>query len=118
MEDEQINKMIETNDDSREDSIFAMARDFYNRKMLSVVILVWVWAIIFFAGIAYSGARFFEADEVKQQIMYASIFICCFQGICLMKIFAWQMIHRNSINRKIKKLQLSIAEFNQTLKNT
>ena len=110
-------QMIGTNDDSREDSIFAMARDFYSKKMLPVVIIVWVWAIIFLAGVVYSGTKFLEAGEIKQQIMYASIFICCFQGICLMKIFAWQMIQRNSINRKIKKLELRIAELNDTVKN-
>lgn len=114
MDEQQINKMIEINDDSAEDGILAMARDFYNKKMLSVVIIVWVWAIIFLAGIVYSGSKFLDAGEVKQQIMYAAIFICCFQGICLMKIFAWQMIQRNSINRKIKRLELHIAELTKT----
>ena len=110
-------QMIETNDDSEDDGILSMARDFYNRKMLSVVIIFWVWAIIFIAGAVYSGSKFFDAGEVKQQIIYASIFICCFQGICLIKILAWQMISRNNINRKIKKLGLSISEFNQTVEN-
>jgi hypothetical protein len=114
MDQEQINKMIETNDDSGEDGILAMVRDFYSKKMLPVVIIVWVWAIIFIAGVVYCGSKFLGAGEVKQQIMYASIFICCFQGICLMKIFAWQMISRNNINRKIKKLELRIAESNKT----
>ncbi|MHC4463237.1 MAG: DUF6768 family protein [Planctomycetota bacterium] len=106
MNDEEIKKIVnDTYDDSKEDSIWSMARDFYSRKMLPVVILVWIWAIIFFVGAAYSGIIFFKTDQIKFQIMYAAIFICCFQGICLMKIFAWQMIHRQDIKREIKKLK-------------
>ena len=109
-------EQIKINDDTGEDGVFAMIGDFYSKKMLSIVIIVWVWAIIFIAGIVYSGSKFFDAGEVKLQIMYAAIFICCFQGICLMKIFAWMMIYRNSIIRKINKLQLRIADRNETVK--
>ncbi len=106
MNDEQIKKNIDdTCDESKEDSIWSMARDFYSRKMLSTVVLVWVWAIIFFAGAVYSVVQFFETDQTKFQIMYAAIFICCFHGIALMKIFAWQMLHRHSIKREIKQLK-------------
>ena len=105
---------IKINDETNDDGIFTMIGDFYSKKMLSVVIIVWVWAIIFIAGIVYSGSKFFDAGEVKLQIMYASIFICCFQGICLMKIFAWMMICRNGIIRKINKLQLRISESTKT----
>lgn len=117
MDERQIDKKIEINVDSAEDGILAMARDFYSKKMLSTAIIVWVWAIIFFAGIVYSGLKFLDTDEVKQQIMYASILVCFVQGVCLMKIFAWQMITRNNINRKIKKLELHITELKETVKN-
>jgi len=51
MNDEQIKKIIEdTYDESRENTVWSMVGDFYNRKMLSFVILLWVWAIIFLQG--------------------------------------------------------------------
>jgi len=106
MNEEQIKKNIDdAGDESKEDSIWSMARDFYSRKMLSTVVLVWGWAIIFFAGAVYSAVQFFETDQTKFQIMYAAIFICCVHGIALMKIFAWQMLHRHSIKREIKQLK-------------
>jgi len=111
MNDEQIKRMIEdTYDDSREDTIRSMVGEFYSRKMLSIAILVWAFGIIFFGGAAYSGVEFFKADQTKHQIMYASIFILFVEGIALMKIFAWQMLARNSIKREIKRLELRIAE--------
>jgi len=35
-----------------------------------------------------------------------------------MKIFAWQMLHRNSIKREIKRLELRIAEMTKLLDKT
>lgn len=33
-----------------------------------------------------------------------------------MKIFAWEMVHRHSIKREIKRLALRVAELSETLK--
>jgi uncharacterized membrane protein YbjE (DUF340 family) len=117
MDNEQINKIIEdTYDESRQDTIRSMVSDFYSRKMLSTAILVWVWAIIFFAGAAYCAFQFFKTDETQSQIMYAAIFIPCVLGIGFMKVFAWEMVHRHSIKREIKRLELRIAELAEAMK--
>ena len=118
MNDEQIKKMLEdTYNNSKEDTLRSMVKEFYSRKMLSSIILVWAYAIIFFAGAAYCGIQFFKTDQARFQIMYAAIFVCCIQCIGLIKIFAWQMIHKNSIKREIKRLEIRIAELNETVKN-
>jgi len=89
MNDELIRKMVEdTYDNSRENGVLWMAGDFYNKKMWSFAIFVWAWAVVFFAGAAYTGMRFFQTDQTKYQIMYVSIFVLCVEGIALMKIFA------------------------------
>ena len=69
--DEQIKRIIEDNyDDSRQEGLMSMIRDFYNRKMLSTVVFVWFFGIIFMAGAIYSGINFFRTDEIKYQIVY------------------------------------------------
>jgi uncharacterized membrane protein YbjE (DUF340 family) len=118
MDQEQIKRIIEdTYDVSKEDSILSMARDFYSRKMWSTAVLVWIWGIIFFAGAFYSAIQFFETDETQLQIMYAAIFVPCILAIGFMKVFAWEMVHRNSIKREIKRLELRIAELAETVKS-
>jgi len=118
MNDEDIKKMLEdTYNDSKEDTVRSMVKDFYSRRMLGTVILVWAYAVIFVALAIYSGIKFFKTDQAQFQIMYAAIFVCCIQFVVLMKIFAWQMIHKNSIKREIKRLELRIAELNETVKN-
>ena len=106
MNDEQTKKNVNDNcNESKDDSIWSMARDFYGPKMRSTAILVWVWGIIFFIPAVYSTIKFFKTDQTKDLILYAAIFICCFNGICLMKVFAWMMIQRLAIKREIKKLK-------------
>lgn len=118
MNDEQIRKIIDgpqDYEDSKEDSLCSMLSDFYSRKMLSTVILVWFWGIVFCAGAGICAHMFFRADQTKDQIMYAAIFVCLVQFVGLMKVFAWQMIARNSIKREVKRLELRIAELSTTL---
>ncbi len=111
-----IRKILDdTYDDSREDSIRAMIGDFYGRKMLSVAVLVWFWAVVFFVGAGYCAVKFFETDETRLQILYAAVFVCLVQFIGLMKVFAWQMIARNSIKREVKRLEIRIAELAKSL---
>ena len=118
MNEEQINKMIEdTYDESKEDTIRSMIRDFYSRKMLSVVVFVWAMALIYVGLAIFSGVQFFRTDEPKYELMYAVIFICSVQLTVLIKIVAWQMIHRNSIKREIKRLEIRIAQLAETVKN-
>ena len=76
MSQEQIRKIVEDSyDDSKEETLRAMARDFYSRRLLSTAILVWGWAIVFIALAAYSALQFFKADQTKEQIMFAALFI-------------------------------------------
>ena len=118
MNSEQAKKTLDDAcDESRENSLCWMLKEFYSRQMLPVAVLVWIWAIIFIAGAVYSGVRFFSTDQTRDQIMFAAIFICCWQGIGLIKMFAWQMIHRNAVKRQIKRLELKIAELGEFVKN-
>ncbi len=110
MNDEEIKKIIDgTYDEPREDTIGSMLKDFYNRRMLSVVIFIWAWGLAIMAVTIFSAVKFFKVEQTKSQIMYATIFICGWQFMALVKTFAWQMIHRNSIKREIKRLELRIA---------
>jgi hypothetical protein len=118
MDREQLNKIIDDvreYDDAQEDTFRTMLSDFYSRKMLSIVILVWVWALIFIAGAIGSAVMFFGSDQIKDQIMYAALFVCLVLFVGFVKVLAWQMIARNSIKREIKRLELRVAELAQAL---
>ncbi len=117
MSNEQIRKIIEDSyDDSKEETLRAMAADFYSRRFRSIAILAWAWGIIFAALAVYSAMQFFKADLIRGQIMYAALFLYGALNVGLMKVFAWQMIHRQSIKGDLKRLELRVAELSETLK--
>jgi hypothetical protein len=118
MEDETIKRILEDHDkydDSRENTIREMLGDFYSRKMLSVAIIVWVWAIIFMAGAVFCCIQFVNTGDTKDQIMYAALFVCAVQFVGLMKVFAWLMIARNGIKREVKRLELRTVQLTKML---
>ena len=110
------NLLNETYDQGKEDTLRGMIKDFYNRKNTSNVILVWIFALLCIAGAVICGIMFSKASETKIMILYATLFLVCAHWVDLMKIFAWQMIHRNSLKREIKRLEIRIAELNETIK--
>jgi hypothetical protein len=117
MNDQQIKRIIEDSyDQSREDGLRSMAGDFYSRKLRSSVIAAWAGGLVFLALLTSSAVQFFKARDTQQEILYATLFIVGIQGIVMMKIFSWQMIHRCSIKRDIKKLELRVAELAESRK--
>jgi len=120
MNDEQVKKIIDgpqEYDDSKENGYRSMVNEFYSRKMLSTLIIVWGHFLIFLALAVVSGVLFFKSDQTKDQIMYAAFFICCIIISYQIKIFAWLKLQENSIKREIKRLELRIAELSETVKN-
>ncbi|HUW83282.1 MAG TPA: DUF6768 family protein [Phycisphaerae bacterium] len=102
-------------DDSQEDTLWSMFSDFYNRKMLPIVIVAWAFFLVVAVVAGFAAVRFFASDQVKDLIAYATLFVICCLCFCLIKIFAWQMIHRNGLKRQIKRLELRVADLAQAL---
>jgi Na+/melibiose symporter-like transporter len=96
-------------------SLCSLLKDFYNSKMFSVIILTWFWFFVILALVVYSVIKYFQSEQPKDLILYASLFIVAIQFVALMKIFAWQFIHRNSIKRDLKKLEQRIAELSEKI---
>ncbi len=117
MSSEQINRIIDDSyDQSREEPIRTMGRDFFSRKFRSTLVFVWGWSAPFLALAVYSAVRFFKADHTQGQILYAALFIVATQAIFGMKVFAWQMLHQTSMRRDLKHLELRLAELSEMLK--
>ncbi len=117
MSNETIKKILEDSyDESKEDSLVSIGKEFYSRKLLSTAILVWGLGLVFLALVAHSAVQFLRSDQTREQIMYATLFICGVNGVGLMKIFAWEMVHRQAIKREIKKLELRVAQLSEAIR--
>ena len=117
MNDEQIKKIIDdTYDDSREDTLLSMVGQLYSQKMVPSMIVHFAYSLPFIVGAVLCGIKFFKTDQTQYQIMYAAIFICCIQFCIFSKAKYWQMLYKINTSREIKRLELRIAELNETIK--
>ena len=120
MNDEQIKKIIdspEEYDGSKEESYISWARFWFKSSQRWAIILVFAHFFFFLALAILSGILFLITDTTKYQIMYAAFFVCLVLIAYLIKVFAWVLTSRNSITREIKRLELRIAELNESLKS-
>ena len=101
-------------DDAPENTLRSMISDFYGRRMRSTAVLVWAMGLVFVALTAAALVAFFRVETVRSQILYAALFVCGVNMIGLMKIFSWQMIHRNGVKRDIKRLEARLAAKSKT----
>ena len=118
MNEEEIKKIIEdTYDESKEDTLRSWFRDGYSKKMRWVAVGVYTQYVILSALIIFAAIKFFTTDELGYHIMYAAIFVCCSHWMGFISVFGWIMMQRPRISREIKRLELRIAELNETVKN-
>jgi hypothetical protein len=120
MDKEQIKKIIDNPpeyDESKEITMSSYIRDFYSRRMRWVTICVYIQYVICLALIIFSAIKFFMTDQTRYQIMHAAIVVIFSHWIGFVSVFGWVMVQRPSINRKINRLELRIAELIKTIKD-
>ena len=118
MDNEEMKKIIDDiYDEPKEDSLFSLVGELYSKKMAPSMIVHATYSLPFIAGALFCGIKFFKTDQTQIQIMYAAIFVCCIEFCIFSKAKYWQMLHKINISREIKRLELRIAELNETVKN-
>ncbi len=113
MKDDALKRIIDdasAYDEPREDTLRSMLADFYSRRNRTVALIVWIYGLVFMGVAVASAVLFFQAESVKYQILYATVFIVMLQWVGLLKIFAWQTMHKNSVKREIKRLELRLEQ--------
>lgn len=117
MNDKQTQVMIdEIYDTSKEDTLLSMVGQLYSKRMMPSFLVHAAYSLIFIVPAVYCGIKFFDTQQIQFQIMYAAVFICCVQVIFLRKVIYWQMLHKNSVNREVKRLEVRIVELTQVVK--
>jgi hypothetical protein len=106
---------LEGYDEKREGTALGMLTEFYSRKFLSTAIVVWANALVMTGVAVLSAVLFFRTDVVKEEILYATIFIAAFIWTASIKMFAWMAVNRNSIAREVKRLEIRVVELARTI---
>lgn len=91
-----------------DDSLLGMLRSFYNRRMVGWVVLTWSYGIALMALCIYAALRFFRAHATRDLILWATLFLTGVILLSLLKVFAWQLIHRMAIKGRIHRIEQSL----------
>ncbi len=116
--DDEMQKILddlEGYDEKREGTAIGVLTEFYSRKFLSTSIVVWANGIVMTGVAVLCAVLFFRTDVVKDEILYATIFMGAFIWIAGIKSFAWMAINRNSIAREVKRLEIRVVELTRAI---
>lgn len=117
MDKNQMNQILNQPLDAeriREGTYVSLITDFYTRNNSAVIWWVWGNALAFLALMIVSAVLFFLAGSTRYQILYATLFLTGMQVIVLTKIVYFLSVLRNRTLRDMKRLELSLAEMNET----
>ena len=77
--------------------------------------LVAITIVLALAVAAWVAILFFQTQEVRSLILYATVFNTCIVTIAAVRLFLWQVSLRQGTIREIKRLELRILASTKTL---
>ncbi|MBU0617033.1 MAG: hypothetical protein KKI02_04900 [Planctomycetes bacterium] len=94
----------------REEGIFRQWAGIYRGKLRWLAIFVTIETVVFMVLLVLAAIEFFQADDTKWQILYATCVLLLAGLLLLVKLWGWMQMNRYSIQREIKRLELRILE--------
>jgi hypothetical protein len=97
----------------KEAGIFRQWAGIYRGKMRWMAIFATVESVVFLVLIVLAAVEFFQTDETKWQIFYATGILLLAGMLLLVKLWGWMQLNRYAIQREIKRLELRIVELGE-----
>lgn len=97
------------NPTSGDQNIFQDIFEVFRGRQRWLNLLGAVFQLIYFCLCVWSAFRFFEAEAVREQILFATGFLACLGITMAFKIWFWMVLNRNALLREVKRLELQIA---------
>ncbi len=97
----------------REEGLFRQWAGIYRGKMRWMAIIATVESVVFMVLIVLAAIEFFQADDTKWQIFYATGVLLLAGFLLLVKLWSWGQMNRYVIQREIKRLELRILELGE-----
>ncbi|CAM1340402.1 DUF6768 family protein [Tenacibaculum amylolyticum] len=100
-----------------EQTVWQMIFGLFKGKNKWIVVLMNIMTLVFFGLFIYCVVQFFDAEETKELIKWATGAIIFLLGVSMLKVFAWMQMDKNALLREIKRLEIQILSLSsKTLK--
>lgn len=60
-----------------------------------------------------SAVRFFGASEVRDLILWATLFLFSAFTVAMFKVWYWMLLNRNAVTREVKRLEVQVASLRE-----
>ena len=97
----------------REEGLFRQWAGIYRGKLRWIAVFATVESVVFMVLIVLAAIEFFQADDTKWQIFYATGILLLAGLLLLVKLWGWMQMNRYAIQREIKRLELRILELGE-----
>jgi hypothetical protein len=94
----------------REEGVFRQWVGIFRGKMRWMAIVATIEAVLFTVLIVLAIIEFFQTDDTKWQIFYATGVLLLAILVLLVKLWGWMQMNRYALQREIKRLELRILE--------
>lgn len=100
-----------------EQTVWQMVFGLFKGKNKWILVLMNIMTLIFFGLFIYCVVQFFDVEETKELIKWATGAIIFLLGVSMLKVFAWMQMDKNALLREIKRLEIQILSLSsKTLK--
>lgn len=92
----------------REEGVFRQMAGIFRGRMRWMAIVATVETIVFSVLIVLAAEEFFQTEETKWQIFYATSVLLLTMLLLLVKLWGWMLMNRYAIQREMKRLELQM----------
>ena len=100
----------------REEGLFRQWAGIYRGKMRWMAIFATIESVVLLVLLVLVAIEFFQTDDTKSQIFYATCVMLLAGALLLVKLWGWGQMNRYAIQREIKRLELRILELGEQRK--
>ncbi len=91
-----------------EQNVFQMIGGLFEGKNKWIMYGMNLVTLVFFGLFIYCIVQFFQSENLKELIKWASGTVVFLIGVSMLKIFVWMQMDRKAILREVKRLELQI----------
>lgn len=96
-------------DELEEQNVFQMLGGLFEGKNKWIMYLMNFMTLVFFGLFIYCIIQFFQAEETKELIKWATGTLIFLIGVSMLKIFAWMQMDKKALIREIKRLEIQVS---------
>lgn len=96
-------------DELDEQNVFKMIGGLYKGKNSWLTVIMHIMSMLAFGLLIYCLIQTFDAENTNDLMLWIAGFFFCFIMMSILKIYAWMQMHKNALQREIKRLELQVS---------